>query len=104
MLAEASLTGFVKTLLIIVLVIWSLRILFRWAAPYMLRFFLNRVSRKMQNEFQKAQEQYSQNAYGQPSYGQATGSNNPYKNNRDTTSKNPKATKQVGEYIDYEEV
>ena len=58
----------------------------------------------MQNEFQKAQEQYSQNAYGQPSYGQATGSNNPYKNNRDTTSKNPKATKQVGEYIDYEEV
>ena len=65
MLAEASFSGFVKTLLIILLIIWGLRILLRWAAPYMLRFFLKRVGQKMQNQFQQTQEQYSQNPWAE---------------------------------------
>ena len=103
MLAEASFSGFVKTLLIILLIIWGLRILLRWAAPYMLRFFLKRVGQKMQNQFQQTQEQYSQNPYGQNTYGQQNNSQS-HKNTNNNNHKNPKTTKQVGEYIDYEEI
>lgn len=103
MLAEASFSGFVKTLLIILLIIWGLRILLRWAGPYILRFFLKKVGQKMQNQFQQTQEQYSQNPYGQNTYGQQNNSQS-HKNTNNTTTKNPKTTKQVGEYIDYEEI
>ena len=89
MIAEASFTGFVQTLLIIIL------------APYFMQFFLNRVGERMQKEFQKAQQQYQQNPY--------QGTDNK-QNVRETvinnkgTSKNPQATKQVGDYIEYEEL
>ena len=101
MIAEASFTGFIQTLLIIILIILGLRILFRIAVPYFMHFFLNKVGERMQKEFQKAQQQYQQNRY------QGTGNKQNVRetviNNKDT-SKNPQATKQVGDYIEYEEL
>ena len=102
MIAEASFTGFIQTLLIIILIILGLRILFRIVAPYfIMHFFLNKVGERMQKEFQKAQQQYQQNPY------QGTGNKQNVRetviNNKDT-SKNPQATKQVGDYIEYEEL
>ena len=101
MIAEASFTGFVQTLLIIILIILGLRIVFRIVAPYFMHFFLNKVGERMQKEFQKAQQQYQQNPY------QGTGNKQNVREtviNNNGTSKNPQATKQVGDYIEYEEL
>lgn len=100
MIAEASFTGFVQTLLIIILIILGLRILFRIVAPYFMHFFLNKVGERMQKEFQRAQQQYQQNTY-------QTGNKQNVREtviNNNSTSKNPQATKQVGDYIEYEEL
>ena len=101
MIAEASFTGFIQTLLIIILIILGLRILFRIVAPYFMHFFLNKVGERMQKEFQKAQQQYQQNPY------QETGNKQNVREtviNNNGTSKNQQATKQVGDYIEYEEL
>nr|WP_314334895.1 DUF4834 family protein [Capnocytophaga sputigena] len=101
MMAEASFTGFIRTILIIILIFLGIRILMRAFAPSIMRFFLTRMSQRMQKEFERAQNQYQQNAYqqnrSQRQAGEQTIINNPH-------SKNPQATKQVGEYIDYEEI
>ena len=97
MMAEASFTGFIRTILIIILIFLGIRILLRAFAPSIMRFFLTRMSQRMQKEFERAQNQYQQNAYQRQAGEQTIINNNPH-------SKNPQATKQVGEYIDYEEI
>ena len=101
-MSEASLSGFIQTILIIILVFWGLRILLRILAPYMMRFFINKVSERMQKEFERTQNQYQQNAYGRNRSEEKEGKQTII--NKHSHSKNPEATKQVGEYIDYEEV
>ncbi len=101
-MAEASFTGFVQTVLIIILVFLGLKILLRAFAPSIMRFFLNRMSQRMQKEFERAQNQYQQNAYQQNRSQRQAGEQTIINNN--PHSKNPQATKQVGEYIDYEEI
>ena len=96
-MSEASFSGFIQTILIIILVFWGLRILLRILAPYMMRFFINKVSERMQKEFER-----TQNAYGQNRSEEKEGKQTII--NKNSHSKNPEATKQVGEYIDYEEV
>ena len=105
MLAQASFIGFVKTLLIILLIILGIRILFRILLPYILRFFFNRVGERIQKEFQNYQQnpQSPYNDYNNPTYKSNQNSRENILNREDTT-KNPKATRQVGEYIDYEEI
>ena len=56
----------------------------------------------MQKEFERTQNQYQQNAYGQNRSEEKEGKQTII--NKNSHSKNPEATKQVGEYIDYEEV
>ncbi|MFC2443450.1 MAG: DUF4834 family protein [Capnocytophaga ochracea] len=102
MMSEASFSGFIQTILIIILVFWGLRILLRILAPYMMRFFINKVSERMQKEFERTQNQYQQNAYGKNRSEEKEGKQTIINNN--PHSKNPQTTKQVGEYIDYEEV
>nr|WP_314553131.1 DUF4834 family protein [uncultured Capnocytophaga sp.] len=101
-MAEASFTGFVQTVLIIILVFLGLKILLRAFAPSIMRFFLNRMSQRMQKEFERAQNQYQQNAYEQNRSQQQAGKQTIINDN--PHSKNPQPTKQVGEYIDYEEI
>ena len=97
MMAEASFTGFIRTILIIILIFLGIRILLRAFAPSIMRFFLTRMSQRMQKEFERAQNQYQQNRSQRQAGEQTIINNNPH-------SKNPQATKQVGEYIDYEEI
>ena len=94
MMAEASFTGFIRTILIIILIFLGIRILLRAFAPSIMRFFLTRMSQRMQKEFERA---YQQNRSQRQAGEQTIINNNPH-------SKNPQATKQVGEYIDYEEI
>jgi hypothetical protein len=101
-MAEASFTGFVQTVLIIILVFLGLKILLRAFAPSIMRFFLNRMSQRMQKEFERAQNQYQQNAYEQNRSQKQAGKQTIINDN--PHSKNPQSTKQVGEYIDYEEI
>ena len=91
MMAEASFTGFIRTILIIILIFLGIRILLRAFAPSIMR-----------KEFERAQNQYQQNAYQQNRSQRQAGEQTIINNN--PHSKNPQATKQVGEYIDYEEI
>ena len=73
--------------------------------PYILRFFFNRVGERIQKEFQNYQQnpQSPYNDYNNQTYKNNQNSRENIVNREDTT-KNPKATRQVGEYIDYEEI
>lgn len=84
--------SFLKTILILLLVYFGLRILLQLAKPYLMRF----LAKKVNQRFEKA--------FGQgPFQPNATGDTN-YTSENSKTSKNPKSTKVVGEYIDFEEI
>ena len=92
-MAEASFTGFLNTLLIILLVIIALRVFFRIAGPYLMRYLLGKVEQRINQQFTQAQQR---------PYQQTT-------EHKETTidpssSKTPQVKKQIGEYIDYEEI
>lgn len=80
---EASLPGFVRTILWIVAIYYILKFLARLFFPIMMRKMV-----------EKAQEQFNQQHQNQ------FDNNNP----NSSTSEKPKEKKIVGEYIDYEEV
>ena len=88
MLQEASFVGFVRTILIIMLIWYGIKILSRLFAPYLMRF----VAKKAEQRF--GQQQNKQ----QPKQ----------KEGETTIDKSPKQTKtsnkNVGEYVDYEEI
>lgn len=91
MIIEASFSGFIKTLFIIILIIFGLRVLMRVLAPYMMKYFLRKIEKKFGGQFQQAQSQYQRK----------TQESQTINNNSQT---NPQSKKKVGEYIDYEEV
>ncbi|WP_298757397.1 DUF4834 family protein [uncultured Psychroserpens sp.] len=90
MLQEASLYGFVRTILIILLVYYGLKILTRLFAPYMVRYMSKKMQQKFEGQFQQHQQKQQ------------------HKEGETVIDKipNDKATsnKKVGEYIDYEEI
>ena len=92
MLQEASLYGFVRTILIIVLVYYAIKILTRFFAPYLMRY----MSKKMQQKFEGQFGQQQQRAQHNHKEGETVIDKVP---NRNTSS-----NKKVGEYIDYEEL
>lgn len=82
----ASVPGFIRTILIIVGIYYAFKILARLLMPFLLRKMV-----------QKAEQNFKQQM------------NNPNQNttqsqNTATLFEKPKSKKQVGEYIDYEEV
>jgi hypothetical protein len=83
---EASFNGFFKTLIYIIGFYYLVKILARFFLPILMKNMVN----KAQENFNKAQNNSSSN-YGASS-------------NTSSKKENPKPTKQVGEYIDYEEV
>lgn len=91
MIQTASLTGFLEMLLIILLVYYGVKIVSRLFGPYMFRY----LSKKMQEQFGGThQHQYK--------------SEPKYKEGETVIDKMPKqetsSNKNVGEYIDYEEI
>jgi len=84
--------SFLKTLLIVLLVYYAIKFLFRLLFPYFLRYVAKKASQKMENAFFGSQ-------------------NNPKEKNKegkitiDHLPKNKNKTKKpVGEYVDYEEI
>lgn len=81
-----------KTILIVLLLYFGLKFLFRLATPYLLRYF----SKKMGQQFEKL-------------FGNHTNMNVPQEKEGNITidkmpSQNPRSRKKVGEYVEYEEV
>ncbi|MEM0518758.1 MULTISPECIES: DUF4834 family protein [Aequorivita] len=83
---------FLKTILIVLLVYFGLKFLIRLATPYLMRY----ISKKAGQQF----EQFFGNTTNMNTEREREGSITIDKN----PSKNSRASKTVGEYVDYEEV
>lgn len=92
MLQQASLYGFVRTILIIVLVWYVIKTLTRLFAPFLMRYMSNKVQQKFEGQFGQQQQRSQPNQKD----GETVIDKIP---NRNTTSNS-----KVGEYIDYEDV
>ena len=84
--------AFLKTFLIILLVFYTLKIIFRLTAPYMMRFLAIKVQRHFEKKFGFDFSHFSK----QTEEGTVT------IEKKQATSR--KYTKDVGEYVDYEEI
>lgn len=88
----ASLTGFLKTLIILIGIYWLLKILLRRFMPNILRFFIRRMASKAEQKYNAQNPNFnSKKKTGKTSIDYIPP--NEYKSNKDT-----------GEYIDYEEI
>jgi hypothetical protein len=90
MLQYASVTGFLRTILIILLVYYGIKVLSRILAPVFFKY----VSKKAEQKF------------GQQ-FGDFQSKRPPVKEGETTIDKMPKtkaSNKDVGEYVDYEEI
>ncbi|WP_300436106.1 DUF4834 family protein [Christiangramia sp.] len=90
---EASLSGVLKTVLIVLLVYFGLKILIRFFGPLILKWFMKKMGQKFEKQFNQQ-------------FGGAQHSSD--KKGKVSIDKKPKGTKaankNVGEYIDYEEI
>lgn len=87
----ASFTGFLRTILVILLVWYGVKILLKIFAPYLVRYMSKKMQERFGGQFQQQQQQ--QNG---PKEGETVIDKIPQQ--RQTSDK------KVGEYIDYEEI
>ncbi|MDT0644021.1 DUF4834 family protein [Zunongwangia sp. F363] len=87
---EASFSGILRTILIIMLVYFGIKILFRFFGPLILKYFMKKMGKKFQDQFSQFQQPQQE------------------KEGKVSIDKKPrrgrKSNKNVGEYIDYEEI
>lgn len=83
---------FIQTLLIILLIFFGLRILFRLLSPYIMRYLAKKVGQRFQNMAQG----YGQQRAPSEKEGETIIDQVPNREKR--------SNKNVGEYIDYEEI
>lgn len=94
MLQHASFTGLIKTILIILLVWYGIKILSRLFAPALMRYVAKKAEAKFGEQFG---QQFNQKKQQQP----------PKKEGETVIDKVPQSNtsnKNVGEYVDYEEI
>ena len=91
MLQYASVTGFVRTILIIVLVWYGVKILSRLFAPYLVRYVAKKAEQKFGQQFNQQSPQRPKEKEGETSIDKMP-------------NKNTSGNKKVGEYVDYEEI
>ncbi|MCB0457225.1 MAG: DUF4834 family protein [Flavobacteriaceae bacterium] len=83
---------FLKTILILLLVYFGLKILFQLAKPYLMRYLAKKVNQRFEN------------AFGQSPFQTETSQAERASANYKTFHTNPTSKKKVGEYIDFEEI
>ncbi len=91
---EASFATILQTILIILLVYFGFKILLRWLGPFILKYFMKKAGKRFEQQFQQSQgfnTQQSKKKEGDVSIDKKP------ENQR-------KSNKNVGEYIDYEEI
>lgn len=94
-LQQASLNGFIRTVLIIVGVWYAFKFLMRLFTPYLMK----KMVQKAESNFRQNYEQQFGNTQNQNPYQKKESS---YTNS--SNQHNPRSTKKIGEYIDYEEI
>ncbi|MDT0690534.1 DUF4834 family protein [Salegentibacter sp. F188] len=87
---DASFSGILRTILIILLIYFGLKILFRFLGPIILRYFMKKMGKKFQDQFNQYQKPTAEKE------GKVSIEKKPQKGR--------KSNKDVGEYIDYEEI
>mgnify|MGYP000371483281 CR=1 FL=1 len=90
MLETASFTGLVKTILILMLVYYGIKIFSRIFAPALMRY----VAKKAEKQFS---QQFNQNQSSEPSKPEG-------ETVIDKMPQSKSSNKNVGEYVDYEEI
>lgn len=100
MIEQAEIVGLAKTLIIIITIYWGFKLFSRYVLPYLMRFFLTYLGKKVQNNMRNQGFQGSN--YNQ-SQEQQTSDNVYVKNSSKTQAKSTKLDG-VGEYVDFEEV
>ncbi len=93
MLQQASISGFFRTILIIVAVWYAFKFLMRLLAPYLMK----KVVQKAESNFKKQYEQQFGNTQNQYQHTNPT-------DTKSSERQYPRSTKKVGEYVDYEEI
>lgn len=91
MLQYASLTGFVRTILIILLIWYGVKILTRLFAPYLIRYVAKKAEQKFGRQFNTQQRPQPKQKEGEISIDKMP-------------NQNTSGNKNVGEYVDYEEI
>ncbi|MCK5400998.1 MAG: DUF4834 family protein [Flavobacteriaceae bacterium] len=92
MLQYASFTGFIRTILILILIYYGVKILSRLFAPVLMRFVAKKAEQRFGQQFnQQQKQQQSAQKEGEISIDK-------------TPKQNKTSNKNVGEYVDYEEI
>lgn len=92
---EASFSDVLEVVLIILLIYFGFKIFIRWFGPIILKYFLKKVGKQFEKKFGQfgpdQQPGQAQQPTGRVSFDKKA-------------SKSKKSSKDVGEYIDYEEI
>jgi hypothetical protein len=88
---EASFSEVLRVILIILLIYFGFKLLIRWFGPMLLKYVLKKVGKKFEQKF---------NPFNAPQQDKQAGDISIDKKPRNTR----KSNKEVGEYIDYEEI
>ncbi|MEZ4797761.1 MAG: DUF4834 family protein [Flavobacteriaceae bacterium] len=91
MLQTASLTGFVRTILIILLIWYGLKIVTRLLAPYLVRYVSKKAEQRFGQQFRTQQRPSTKQKEGEISIDKMP-------------NQNTSGNKDLGEYVDYEEI
>ena len=83
--------GFLRTVLIIMLIYYGIKILSRLFAPYLMRYMSKKMQERFGGQFQQQQQPNQRQKEGETVI--------------DKIPQSPKSSdKKVGEYVDYEEI
>lgn len=91
---HASFTGFLETVLIILLVYFAFKVIVRWFGPVLLKYFMSKIGKRFEEQFRQTGYPFSSNKT--EAEGEVSIDKKP--------QKKQKTDKKVGEYIDYEEI
>ena len=88
MIYQASFTGLLRTILILIAIYYVAKFIMRLAAPYLMQYAAKKMEQKMKDQFGNAPYQ------------------NQNQNQQESKPKTeiPKSKKKVGEYVDFEEI
>ena len=85
MIQEASITGLLNTILVIIIIYYAIKLAARFLGPLLLKYAVNKVEKKVKNQYQQQQNQETK------------------RQQANSTKVNP-STEDLGEYIDFEEI
>ena len=95
---QADFSGVIKTILIVLLVYFGFKILLRYFGPMLLKYAMKKMGRKFEQQFNQQFNGDQQDAKTKNTTREGNVSIDKKPRNR------RKSNKEVGEYIDYEEI